>query len=192
MARPKPGQITSGSIAGKYCDLGPVGFPTCAPSRRRKAVSLYDRLPASPTGRLDCHLVHTAIPALPRLTKHPRSFPRQPLRRSLASFAGTVSALRCHRGRGGFAQLSPAPASRQATLHPALPHTDGSRTGLQVNPKPWVLLDCMAHEFGPPCHQGQRPHAIADRPGGYPPAQTPDWASRARTRGFIDVPSTEF
>jgi hypothetical protein len=115
--------------------------------------------------------------------------------RPLASFAAPASPGSRLRSLAGDLSLNPGSRkgrSRQATLHPAQLVALSGRTGMQVLPQA-VDRPCaqalgighrVHHEVGSPREQGQRPHAIADRPTPLTPSTNPQLGVESQHQGL--------
>jgi hypothetical protein len=129
------------------------------PKRRRLGGSpLSPVLLSSPKAGPDYHSVHTLIPVRLCVRRQSRGFPRR-CNRFLASFAEQV----CGNPSQNEESAVHQPHSRQATLHTAL-----TGTACRYNPS-----RSFTHVLGPPRRQGQRLHAIVDRPSSLTPSTSP-------------------
>ena len=133
----------------------------------------------------------TGLPLSPHLNplymscEQSRGFPRQPLTNSLASFAKQIS---CMTDR----QIYQWPTDVCAKYAIPSYFTQGR---LRCNQFPGMQVFQYSpkdRRIKPPRNQGQRPHAIVDRPNSLLPGPTQSWALRANPTNFIDVPSSEF
>ena len=116
--------------------------------------------------------------------KQPRSFPRQcwpfsilfcrwAFKRQKVMFLG--------RGDNDLAPAIPHIHSRQATLHPAPLGPPGPVPTCRFTPSRKAF---QPHELGSPRKQGQRPHAIADRPTTLTPCTNPQLGVESQHKGL--------
>ncbi len=152
-------RFAGGRPTGKYCGLGLAGFPNRAPERRRHGGSpLIPVLLSLPKAGPDYHSVHTIIPVRLRVSRQSRGFPRR-CNRFLASFAEQV----CFNSstRGIYCSPTPLKAGYAALSTKWVPHAGPT------------LAVVSSHALGPPRRQGQRLHAIVDRPSSLTPSTSP-------------------
>lgn len=137
---------------------------------------------------------HTLILRMPRSADSLGDF-LIGLIRSLASFAASALPGNGLRSLAQDPSLNPGSRrgrSRQATLHPAQLTALSGRTGMQVLPQA-VARPCVQtpsirrrihHEVGSPRKQGQRPHAVADRPTPLTPSTNPQLGVESQHQGL--------
>lgn len=182
-----------GSTLSKHCDIRSSRFSPLGIRRRRTDGFPSSGRPAVARQETGSPVSHTLILRMPRSADSLGVFLID-LFRSLASFAAATSPGNRLGSLAGDPNLNPGSRrgrSRQATLHPAQLVALSGRTGMQVLPQA-VDRPCVRffigrrvhHEVGSPRKQGQRPHAVADRPTSLTPSTNPRLGVESQHQGL--------